>query len=61
MEELFDYAPHMIKIQQGENKAHDLLLAKRYAEVLPILDEIVVHARMARAWVVHQLDEEANR
>jgi len=56
--ELFDYAPHMIKIQQSEKAAHDLLLKKDYEAVLPHLQEIIVAARMARAWVIDQLENE---
>jgi len=56
--ELFDYAPYMIKIQQSEKAAHDLLLEKRYEEVLPHLSEIMVAARMTRAWVIDKIEEQ---
>lgn len=52
-EELFDYAPFMHKIDSLERKIHDRLLHKDY-DVLGDIDEIIVNARMLRAWINSQ-------
>lgn len=56
-EELFDYAPFLQKIQHGERDAHELILSKKYEEASAAIDEIVVNARMAKAWLNMKIDE----
>jgi hypothetical protein len=53
MSELFDYAPFLHKIDTLERQIHDKFLHKDF-DVMADIDEIIVNARMLRAWVNHQ-------
>jgi hypothetical protein len=56
-EPIFDYAPHLIAIDQLAKQLHDACLYKRYDEVPSLANDLVVEARMVRAWAVHQLED----
>jgi hypothetical protein len=55
-DQIFDYAPHLIAIDRLAKELHDACLYKRYDEVPSLTNELVVEARMVRAWAVHQLE-----
>jgi hypothetical protein len=55
-QELFDYAPHLLAVDRLAKELHEACLNKRYDEVPEMCADLVVEARMLRAWAVHQLE-----
>lgn len=53
MSQLFDYAPFLHNIDTLEREIHNKFLHKNF-DVLADIDEIIVNARMLRAWVNDQ-------
>lgn len=52
--ELFDYAPILHKMDTLCKELHDACLHKKTAGALTMTNEMVVQARMLRAWINDQ-------
>lgn len=56
-EELFDYAPILLKMDELCKELHTACLHKKYAGAVAHTEEMIVQARMLRAWLNGQLDQ----
>lgn len=56
MEEIFDYAPILIKSESLIKELNHGCLHKRYEELEDKCSELIVQARMLRAWIADQKD-----
>lgn len=56
---IFDYAMPLLKIEKLEREIHDACNTKQYSCVGELVNELIVNARMVRAWANHHLDEAA--
>ena len=54
MEPLFDYAPILIKVDKLARELSDACMNKRYAGLEGKCNELIVEARMLRAWISEQ-------
>ena len=54
--ELFDYAPHLLRIDSLAKELHEACLIKDYGVLPKLTDDLIVEARMLRAWALHQLE-----
>lgn len=53
---IFDYAMPLLKIEKLERDIHDACNAKQYQNVGDMVNELIVNARLVRAWANHHLD-----
>jgi hypothetical protein len=49
-EQLFDYAPFLLKVDKLAAELHEACLHKNYDGIKPMCNELVVQARMLKAW-----------
>ena len=56
---IFDYAMPLLKIEKLERQLHDACNTKQYEHVGEMVNELIVNARMVRAWANHHLDAAA--
>ncbi len=56
MEEIFDYAPILIKSERLIKELNEGCLHKNYEGLQDKCNELIVQARMLRAWVESQTD-----
>jgi hypothetical protein len=54
--DIFDYAMPLLKIEKLEREIHDACNSKNYQDVNAMVNELIVNARMVRAWANHHLD-----
>ena len=54
MEQLFDCAPILIKVDQLSHELSDGCMNKRYEGLEAKCNELIVQARMLRAWISEQ-------
>jgi hypothetical protein len=54
--ELFDYAPHLLRIDSLAKELHEACLDKKYGVVPQLADDLLVETRMLRAWAVFQME-----
>lgn len=55
-EELFDYAPMLLKVDKLAKELHEACLHKNYTDIPTMCADLVVEARMLRAWATHNLE-----
>jgi len=53
-QEIFDYAPILHKMDKMCKDLHNACLSKKYDGALDMTKEMVVQARMLRAWINEQ-------
>lgn len=53
---IFDYAMPLLKIEKLERDIHDACNLKQYQNVGEMVNELIVNARLVRAWANHHLD-----
>lgn len=56
MEEIFDYAPILIKAEKLIKDLNQGCLHKRYDNLEEHCNELIVQARMLKAWIADQKD-----
>lgn len=56
---IFDYAMPLLKIEKLEREIHSACNLKQYQNVGDMVNELIVNARMVRAWANHHLDAAA--
>jgi len=54
--DIFDYAMPLLKIEKLERDIHDACNLKQYQNVGEMVNELIVNARLVRAWANHHLD-----
>ena len=54
--DIFDYAMPLLKIEKLERDIHDACNTRNYRDVGEMVNELIVNARMVRAWANHHLD-----
>lgn len=54
--DIFDYAMPLLKIEKLEREIHDACNLKQYQNVGEMVNELIVNARLVRAWANHHLD-----
>lgn len=54
--DIFDYALPLLKIEKLERDIHEACNTKNYKDVGAMVNELIVNARMVRAWANHQID-----
>lgn len=54
--DIFDYAMPLLKIEKLERDIHDACNLKQYQNVGEMANELIVNARLVRAWANHHLD-----
>lgn len=54
--DIFDYAMPLLKIEQLERRIHDACNTKQYGDVGEMVNELIVNARLVRAWANHHID-----
>ena len=55
-DQIFDYAQHLIAIDRLAKELHDACLYKRYDEVPTMVNDLIVEARMVRAWATDKME-----
>jgi hypothetical protein len=59
-DELFDYAPILLKMDKMCQELHDLCLHKKVDNVPKMTNEMIVAARQLRAWATNESDKAGN-
>lgn len=54
MQPLFDYAPILIKVDQLSRELSDSCMHRKYQGLEDKCNELIVQARMLRAWISEQ-------
>ena len=54
--DIFDYAMPLLKIEKLEREIHDACNTKQYQSVGEMVNELIVNARLVRAWANHHID-----
>jgi hypothetical protein len=57
--DIFDYAMPLLKIEKLEREIHDACNTKQYTNVNDMVNELIVNARMVKAWANHHIDAAA--
>lgn len=53
---IFDYAMPLLKIEKLEREIHDACNTRQYEYVNDMINELIVNARMVKAWANHHID-----
>lgn len=56
-DQIFDYAQHLIAIDRLAKELHEACLYKRYTDIPPMSADLIVEARMLRAWAVDKMEK----
>lgn len=56
-DQIFDYAQHLIAIDRLAKELHEACLCKKYDEVPVMVNDLVVEARMLRAWATDKMEK----
>lgn len=59
-DELFDYAPLLLKMDKMCRELHEMCLHKKVAQVPEMTNEMIVAARQLRAWAAHEHEKAGN-
>ena len=59
-DELFDYAPILLKMDKMCRDLHEMCLHKNTADVPEMTNEMIVAARQLRAWAAHHEERAGN-
>ena len=54
--DIFDYAKPLLKIEKLERDIHDACNTKQYECVNNMVNELIVNARLVKAWANHHID-----
>lgn len=56
-DQIFDYAQHLIAIDRLAKELHEACLYKRYDDVPAMVNDLIVEARMLRAWATDKMEK----
>lgn len=56
-DELFDYAPFLLRVDNLARALHEACLHKQYTDIPSMCDALVVQSRMLRAWAHDQQEK----
>lgn len=56
-DQIFDYAQHLIAIDRLAKELHEACLYKRYDDVPTMVNDLIVEARMVRAWATDKMEK----
>lgn len=55
-EDIFDFAMPLLKIEKLERELHEACNLKQYHSIGEKVNELIVNARLVRAWANHHMD-----
>ena len=56
-QELFDYAPMLLKVDKLAMELHDACLGKNYSDIPAMCADLIVEARMLRGWATDKMEK----
>lgn len=54
--ELFDYAPMLLKVDKLAKELHEACLHNNYSDIPVMCADLIVEARMLRAWATDKME-----